>query len=98
MEGQEIQDDLPGSGDFSARLLEVDGQVVAHTRAAQPNTSFNRSGVSGLLIRKTWMLLELDGRPVNSIVRCLSYSLGAIHEVRRKNPFTAGSVWWVLSG
>ena len=29
----------------------------------------NRSGVSGLRIRKTWMLLDIDRRPVNSAVR-----------------------------
>ena len=46
MEGQEIQDDLSGPGDFSARLLEVDGQVVAHTVAAQPNKSLDASGGS----------------------------------------------------
>src|SRR5205814_5162360 len=41
---------------------------VARYNPGRDNKSLNRSGVSGLLIRKTRMLLEFDRRPVNSTV------------------------------
>ena len=44
-------------------------RVTSNDIEARANTSFNRSGISGLGIRKTRMLLELDRRPVNSTVR-----------------------------
>jgi hypothetical protein len=39
-----------------------------HSDETPPNKSLNRSGVSGLGIRKTGMLFVVDRRPVNSTV------------------------------
>ena len=52
----------------------VNGSAVARYNLGRPNKSLNRSGVSGLLIRETRMLLELDRRPVNSTVIALLFS------------------------
>ena len=46
-------------------------KLVARYNSGRDNKSFNRSGVSGLLIRETRMLLDLDRRPVNSTVMWL---------------------------
>src|SRR5207244_5651558 len=62
---------------ISPRLLvPVNEKTAARYNLGRDNNSLNRSGVSGLLIRKTRMLLDLDRRPVNSTVGRLhaSYS------------------------
>src|SRR5438045_1857022 len=54
---------------ISPRLLvPVNEKTAARYNLGRDNNSLNRSGVSGLLIRKTRMLLDLDRRPVNSTV------------------------------